>query len=159
MESYQGKNDFIALCYDNDDRAAAERIAEALNALRVRVWSNYRGCVLRKSSDAERFAVCRTVCILISAKWIKGKNNTDQLKGAVLMDKQTVLLFLDDTDLSANEETAALLNRSMRMIDCDPENPDECMQELLSMECVTDCIMAEDEEPDTKTTSLLDIFS
>ena len=105
------------------------------------------------------FAVCRTVCILISAKWLKGKNNTDQLKGAVLMDKQTVLLFLDDTDLSANEETAALLNRSMRMIDCDPENPDECMQELLSMECVTDCIMAEDEEPDTKTTSLLDIFS
>lgn len=159
MESYQGKKDYIALCYDNDDRAAAEKIAEAFNALRIRVWSNYRGCVIRKGNDAERMAFSRTVCILISKKWLKGRHNTDQLKAAGLMEKQTVLLFLDDTDLSTDEEVSAMLNRSMRMIDCRIDNLEDCMQELLSMECITDCIMPEDEEPDTKTTSLLDIFS
>ena len=44
-----------------------------------------------------------------------------------MIQKQIVLLFLDDTDLSKHEELNLLLNRSVRMFGFDPKAPERYM--------------------------------
>ncbi len=48
MEVYQGKLDFIAVCFAKDDRSTAETLIEKLHAKRLRVWSSERGCNVKK---------------------------------------------------------------------------------------------------------------
>ena len=159
MEVYKGKEDFLALCYAQQNRDAAEQIVERLNEERYRVWTNDRGVNPKKKSDATRLAECRAVVILISKDWTEDEKYTNQLRGASLIQKQTVLLFLDDTDLSMHEELNLLLNRSVRMFDYKKDKPEEGFSELLSLDCVQDCKMKDDEEPDTEKTGLIGFLS
>ena len=56
MATYQENADFIAVCYDPDDREIAEQIIARLDAEHLRVWSNSRGCNIQKKTDAARLA-------------------------------------------------------------------------------------------------------
>ncbi len=153
MEVYQGTSDFVAVCYAKEDRAAAEQLVDRLNAQRIRVWTNERGCNMKKKDDLSRFAACRTACILISKAWLAKDAFALQLEAAAKLEKQTVLLFLEGADLARNEKLGALLNRSMHMLDYVPEDETAFQEELLSLECMQDCRIADDEEPDTKQLS------
>lgn len=159
MEVYKGKSDFIALCYAQQNRDAAEQIVDRLNQDRFRVWTNDRGCNPKKKADAVRLAESRVAVILISKDWIAEEKYTNQLRGAAHIQKQLVLLFLDDTDMSKHEELNLLLNRSVRMMDFKPDAPEDCFSELLALDCITDCKMADDEEPDTEKTGIIGFLS
>ena len=159
MEVYKGTADYIALCFAQENREAAEKLAEWMNRERLRVWSSDRGCNPKKKADAARLAGCRTAVILISENWLADDRYTSQLQGAAQLNKQMVLLFLDETDLSGNEALNLLLSRSVRMTDYKPDAPDECYEELLSLECIQDCKMKDDEQPDTEKTGLLGFLS
>ena len=159
MEVYKGKSDFLVLCYAQQNRDAAEQIVERLNQERFRVWTNDRGLNPKKKADATRLAESRAAVILISKDWIGDEKYTNQLRGASMIQKQIVLLFLDDTDLSKHEELNLLLNRSVRMFGFDPKAPEEGFSQLLSLECVQDCKMKDDEEPDTEKTGLIGFLS
>ena len=159
MEVYKGKSDFIALCYAQQNRDAAAQILERLNQARFRVWTNDRGCNPKKKADAVRLAESRVALILISKDWITEEKYTNQLRGAAHIQKQTVLVFLDDTDMSKHEELNLLLNRSVRMFDFKADAPEECMENLMSLECIQECKMADGEEPDTENTGLIGFLS
>ena len=159
MEVYKGKSDFLALCYAQQNRDTAEQIVERLNEERFRVWTNDRGCNPKKKADAVRLAESRTVVILISKDWLSDEKYTNQLRGAAHIQKQLVLLFLDDTDLSKNEELNLLLNRSVRMLDYKDIEPSECFEKLFALECIQDCKMADDEEAETEKTGLMGLLS
>lgn len=159
MEVYKGKSDFIALCYAQQNRSAAEAIVDRLNSERYRVWTNDRGCNPRKKTDATRLAESRVAVILVSKDWISEAKYTDQLRGAAHINKQLVLLFLDDTDMSKHEELNLLLNRSVRMFDYKEDAPEEGFAELLSLECIQDCKMPDGEEPDTEKTGIMGFLS
>ena len=159
MEVYKGKSEFLALCYAQQNRDAAEQIVERLNQERYRVWTNDRGLNPKKKADATRLAESRAAVILVSKDWISDEKYTNQLRGASLLQKQTVLLFLDDTDLSKHEALNLLLNRSVRMFGYNAEQPEDCFSELFSLECVQDCKMKDDEEPDTEKTGLIGLLS
>ena len=159
MEVYKGKSDFLALCYAQQNRDAAERIVERLNQERYRVWTNDRGLNPKKKADATRLAESRAAVILVSKDWISDEKYTNQLRGASLLQKQTVLLFLDDTDLCKHENVKNLLSRSVRMFNFKPDEPEEGFSELFSLECVQDCKMKDDEEPDTEKTGLIGFLS
>ena len=111
MEVYKGTADYIALCFAQENREAAEKLAEWMNTERLRVWSSDRGCNPKKKADAARLAGCRTAVILISKNWLADDRYTSQLRGAAQLNKQMVLLFLDETDLSTNEEETRLINK------------------------------------------------
>ena len=159
MEAYQGSRDYIALCFSPENRQTAEEIYDRLAAEKLRIWTSRRGCRPDKESDAARLSGCCTALILISAEWLGNAKYTAQLQKAAEAERQIVLLFLDDTDLSTHEELNLLLSRSTRMLDYNAENAAECMDELLSLMCVQDCRMDDGEEPDTKKIGLLGILS
>ena len=159
MEVYKGKSDFIALCYAQQNRDAAEQIVDKLNQERFRVWTNDRGCNPKKKADAVRLAESRVAVILISKDWIADEKYTNQLRGAAHIQKQLVLLFLDDTDMSKHEELNMLLNRSVRMMDFKPDAPEDCFSVLMTLDCITDCKMADDEEPDPEKTGIIGFLS
>ena len=70
-----------------------------------------------------------------------------------------MLLFLDGANLVGTDDLNALISRSARMIDYNPADDAECMEELFALECIQDCMMAEGEEPDLKKTGLWDILN
>ena len=154
MKSYQGNDAYIALCFSTENRNAAEQIAAALNAERFRVWGCKKGCRIREPEELGRFASAYTVMILISKEWLADDDCILQLQGAAKLEKPTVLLFLDGADLTGNPAIQAVVNRSMRMIDFDPQHTEECMAELRDLTCITDCQMAPDEKPNVKKTGL-----
>ena len=154
MATYQGNADFIAVCFDPDDREIAEQIIARLDAGHLRVWSGSRGCNIQKKNDAARLAACRTALIIISQNWLADGKCTPQLRFAAEHELQTVLLFTDDADLSTNEELRLLLSRSVRMLDYRAESAEECFAELLSLECVQDCKMRDGEQPDEEKPGL-----
>lgn len=159
MEVYQGKSDFIAVCFAKDNRSTAETLIEKMQAQRLRVWSSERGCNVKKKDDAARFAECRTAVILISKDWLKSETYAMQLRAAAEQEKALVLLFLEGANLVGKEDLRMLLSRAVRMIDYAPEEDAVCMEELLGLECITDCRMAEDEEPDLKKSGIWDILN
>ncbi len=159
MEVYQGKLDFIAVCFAKDDRSTAEALIEKLYAKRLRVWSSERGCNVKKKDDAARFAQCRTALILISKDWLESETCAAQLRAAAEQEKAIVLLFLGGADLVGRDDLNALLSRSVSMIDYAPDNDADCMAELLGLECIQDCAMPEGEEPDLKKTGIWDILN
>ena len=159
MEVYKGKSDFIALCFAQQNRDTAEKIVERLHKDRFRVWTNDRGCNPKKKTDAVRLAESRAAVILVSKDWIGDEKYTNQLRGAAHIQKQLVLIFLDDTDLSKHEELNLLLNRSVRMFDYKENEPEACFEELLALECIQDCKMKDDEEADTEKTGLIGFLS
>lgn len=158
MDAYQGNSDYIALCFSPKNRETAEKIYDQLAEARLRVWSSRRGCSPAKESDAARLAACCTALILVSAEWNADEKCTAQLRKAAEAERQIVLLFLDDTDLAQNEKLNLLLSRSTRMLDYDSGQPAGFMEELLSLMCIQDCKMAENEEPDTKKVGFLGLF-
>ncbi len=159
MEVYQGKSDFIAVCFAKDDRSTAEALITKLNGKRLRVWSSERGCNVKKKDDAARFSECRTALILISRQWLESENSAAQLRAAAEQEKALVLLFSDGSNLVGKDDLNALISRSARMIDYNPADDAECMEELFSLECIQDCMMAEGEEPDLKKNGLWDILN
>ena len=158
MEAYQGKLDYIALCFSADNRSAAEEICELLAKARLRVWTSKRGCDPRKDADAERLAGCTAALILVTADWAADEKSLLQLRKAAEADRQIVMLFLDDTDLSNYEDLSLMLSRSTRMLDYRAESAAECLEDLLSILCIHDCRMADNEEPDTKKIGFLGLF-
>lgn len=159
MEVYQGKSDFIAVCFAKEDRSTAEALIAKLQEECLRVWSSERGCNVKKKDDAARFAECRTALILISKDWLESETCAMQLRAAAEQDKAYVLLFLGGTNLMGKEDLRMLLSRSARMIDYAPDDASACTEELLGLECITDCRMAEGEAPDLKKTGLWDILN
>ena len=154
MKSYQGKREFIALCYCVKNRNAAESIAEQLGNERIRVWSTSHGCCVKKRDELERLAEARTVIILVTRDWLRDDTCKMQLRAAAELDKQLVMLFKDHTDLMQHEDLRMMLPRSVTMLDYMPESAWVTMQELFNLECITDCRMDLDEVPDTKKTGL-----
>lgn len=161
MVVYQGKSDFIAVCFDKADRDAAEMLIAKLGERRFRVWSNERGCNLTKKDDLTRFAECRTALILISKDMLESDSCAMLLRAAAQLDKALVLLFIDGTNLVGRDDLTALLSRSAYMIDFASADPsmDICLEDVLALECVCDCMMAEDEKPDLKKTGIWDILN
>ena len=159
MEVYQGKLDFIAVCFAKDDRSTAEALIEKLNSKRLRVWSSERGCNVKKKDDAARFAECRTALILISKDWLGSETCAAQLRAASEQEKAIVLLFLGGADLVGRDDLNALLSRSVCMLDYAPANDADSTEDLLGLECIRDCAMQENEEPDLKKTGIWDILN
>ena len=159
MEVYQGKSDFIALCFAKEDRSTAEALIAKLLEKRLRVWSSERGCNVKKKDDAARFGECRTALLLISKDWLESESCAMQLRAAAEQEKALVLLFMGGANFVGKDDLNALVSRSARMIDYAPEDDAECMEELLELECIRDCMMAENEEPDLKKTGLWDILN
>lgn len=156
MVSYQGKSDYIALCYAQKDKAQAERYSALLWEKKLRVWSGERGGNVRKRADLERMAGCRAAVILVSENWLSDSACIDQLKAVTACERETVLVFLDSSDLTGNEQVGALLNRSVRMTD--GQDPEAGVQELAQLQCITDCRMADGEKPKTKKSGLFGLF-
>jgi len=154
MEYYQGDKDYLALCFAKSDRKTAEQILECLQKQRVRVWTSSRGCNLQKDADAARFQKCRAAVILVSAAWSAEELCRAQLYIASKLELDTVLVFLDETDLSTDEQLAALLSRSVRMVDYRAAAQEEFLETMMPLLCVRDCIMEADEQPETKKTGL-----
>ena len=159
MEVYQGKSDFIAVCFAKDDRSTAESLIEKLLEKRLRVWSSERGCNVKKKDDAARFAECRTALLLISKDWLESETCAMQLRAAAEQEKALVLLFLNGANLVGKDNLNAMISRSARMIDYAPDDDAAWMEELLELECIRDCMMTDDEEPDLKKTGLWDILN
>lgn len=155
MNGYQGTADYIALCFSAKDEEAAEQIAERLAGAGLRVWCNDRGCKLTRKTDRERLTNCRTALILVSAQWIADKVCQAQLAAACELERQTVLLFLDGSDLTGCEMLTPYLGRATRMLDYN----DEGFSELLALECITDCKAAPGEDTGSgKTGGIFDFF-
>ena len=150
MESYQGTADYIALCYAAADRSAAEQLTAALQEQRLRVWVNNRGCAVAKQKDLAKLAASCTVVILISREWLGFEKCADQLRKAAELDKPLVLLFTEGADLTGRDDLNAVLSRSVRMLDYDPAKPAECISEMMQLDIVTDCRLADGEQPDNK---------
>lgn len=159
MEVYQGKFDFIAVCFDKKDRDAAEILIDDLQNNHLRTWSSERGCDLTQAEDADRFAACRTVIILISKDMLASDDCAALIRAAVEQDKALVLLLIDHANLVGRDDLNAMLNRSVRMIDYAPESVDDCINELTGLDCVYDCLMLANETPDMKKTSIWDILN
>ena len=159
MEVYQGKAEFLALCFAKENRSTADALIARLHEKRLRVWSSDRGCNVKKKDDAARFAESRTVLILISKEWLESESCIMQVRAAAEQDKALVLLFLEGADLMGKDDIRLLLSRSVRMIDYNPADDAECMEELLGLDCVRDCAMAEGEAPDLKKTGIWDFLN
>lgn len=159
MEVYQGKSDFIVVCFDKDDRNTAEELIGKLNESRLRTWSSERGCNITKKDDAARFAECRTVLILISKDMLEADNCAALLRAAAEQDKALVLLFLGGANFVGRDDLNALLSRSVRMMSYDPANIPDCIGQLNEFECISDCKMAENETPDLKKTGIWDFLN
>ena len=159
MEVYQGKSDFIAVCFAKNDRSTAESLIEKLQEKRLRVWSSERGCNVKKKDDAARFAECCTALLLISKDWLESETCAMQLRAAAEQEKALVLLFLNGANLVGKDNLNAMISRSTRMIDYVPDDDAAWMEELLELECIRDCMMTADEEPDLKKTGLWDILN
>ncbi len=159
MEVYQGDFNFLAVCFDKKDRDAAEALIDDLHNNHLRTWSSERGCDLTQKDDAERFAACRTVLILISDDMLASNDCTALVRAAMEQDKALVLLMLNNANLVGRDELNAMLNRSVRMIDYAPENVDACINELIALDCVYDCLMLANEAPNLKKTGFWDILT
>lgn len=159
MNGYQGKADFIALCFSKKDRDTAERIAELLQKAGLRVWGNDRGCRVSRKADRERLAECRTALLLISKEWLADKSCSAQLAAACETERQTVMVFLDDADLTGNAALTPYLGRAVRMIDYRPQDERACFEELFALECITDCRKQPGEQdPEPESGGLFGLF-
>lgn len=158
MNYYQGDLDYLALCYAVQNRKTAEQIARLLQEQRVRVWSSDMGCNLKQDADAARFQKCRAAVILISAQWAADTLCRIQLQAAAALELDTVLVFLDETDLSKDEQLSALLRRSVRMTDYSAKEKNAFVEAFMPLLCVRDCLMAENEEPEKKKSGLFGLF-
>ncbi|MBR5371749.1 MAG: toll/interleukin-1 receptor domain-containing protein [Oscillospiraceae bacterium] len=150
MDYYQGNADYLALCFSKENRKTAEQIAECLLDSRVRVWSTDNGCALTEDAEASRFEKCRAAVIVISKEWTADPMCRLQLQAAAALDLSTLLIFIDETDLSADADLSALLNRSDRMTDFNPKKKQEFLDAVMPLLCVRDCLMSEDEQPKKK---------
>lgn len=157
MESYQGSADFIAVCSAAKNRTAASRIIRQLQSEKLRVWVADKGFNAQRREDLERLSQCRTALILVSKQWLADENCVNQLRAASALERQTVLLFLDETDLNGVETVQSALNRSMRMISYQQDS-DEWVKELKTLDCVTDCLLQDGEQPEMKKVSLRSFF-
>ena len=158
MDYYQGDLDYLALCYSVKDRKPAEQIARLLQERRIRVWSSDKGCCLKQDADAARFQKCRAAVILISADWAADTLCRIQMQAAAALELDTVLVFLDETDLSTDEQLSVLLRRSMRMTDYRAKEKDAFLEAFMPLLCVRDCLMAENEQPEKKKSGLFGFF-
>ena len=150
MDYYQGTEDYLALCFSKENRKTAEQIAECLLDSRIRVWSSDGGCELKEDAEASRFEKCRAAVIVISKEWTADPMCRIQLQAAAALDLSTVLVFIDETDLSADADLSALLSRSARMTDFSPKKKKEFLDAVLPLLCVQDCRMTEEEQPKKK---------
>lgn len=151
MQYYQGDRDYLALCFSKSDRKSAEKLASCLQQQRVRIWSSSRGCALNHDEDGAYFQQSRAAVILISAAWCEEPLCRAQLQIAAKLEKDMVLVFLDQTDLSADAVLAPLLSRSVRMVDYNAAAEQDFCDAMLSLLCVRDCIMDADEQPEKKS--------
>ena len=126
MEVYQGKLDYIALCFAKEDRSTAEALIAKLLEKRLRVWSSERGCNVKKKDDAARFGECRTALLLISKDWLESESCAMQLRAAAEQEKALVLLFMGGANFVGKADLNALISRSARMIDYDPADDAAC---------------------------------
>ena len=157
MVSYQGNADFIAMCFSMKNRSLASKIIKRLQSEQLRVWIAEKGFSVQRKEDLERLGQCRTALILVSRQWLADELCVGQLKAAAALERQTVLLFLDESDLTGNEPVQSLLNRSMRMISYQADS-DEWFKELSAMDCFTNCRLQDGENPETKKVSLWSFF-
>ena len=157
MESYQGNADFIAVCSSAKNRSAASKIIKRLQSEKLRVWVGDKGFNVQRREDLERLSQCRTALILVSKQWLADENCVNQLKAATTLERQTVLLFLDESDLTGNETVQSMLNRSARMISYQADS-DEWFKELKALDCITDCTLNDGEQPEMKKVSLWSLF-
>lgn len=158
MEYYQGDRDYLALCFAKENRKTAEQIAECLQKQHVRVWGSDSGCELTQDSEASRFEKSRAAVIVISKEWAADALCRLQLQAAAALDLAAVLVFIDETDLSADADLSALLSRSARMLDYNPKAEGEFTDAVMPLLCVRDCIMQEDEQPKKKKSGIFGLF-
>lgn len=157
MVSYQGNADFIAMCFAMKNRLLASKIINRLQKEQLRVWVADKGFSVQRKEDLERLAVCRTALILVSKQWLADELCTGQLKAAAALERQAVLLFLDESELTGNDAVQAMLPRSAHLLSYSADS-EEWLKELLSLECITDCKYGAGEDPQTKKVSLWSLF-
>ena len=157
MVSYQGNADFIAMCFAMKNRSAATKIVSRLQQEQLRVWVADKGFSVQRKENLERLAVCRTALILVSKQWLADELCVGQLKAAAALERQVVLLFLDESELTGNDAVQAMLPRSARLLSYSADSED-WLKELLELECITDCKRAAGEDPQNKRISLWTLF-